>query len=66
MFVSLESSPEIVCEAFKLGAKGYVLKQDLGRDFLIGIDAVIEGETFISSSLERIQFTPMITQVAKV
>jgi len=58
IFVTQELSPEFISEAFSLGGKGYVAKIDLGRDLLIGIDAVFQGKTFISSSLEQNGFKP--------
>jgi len=52
VFLTQESSPEIVTEAFNLGARGYIVKLDVARDLLIGIEAVVRGEKFVSSSLE--------------
>jgi len=51
IFVTQESSPEIVSEAFISGARGYIAKLDAQRDLLTGIDAVGRGEKFVSSSL---------------
>jgi DNA-binding NarL/FixJ family response regulator len=56
LFLTQESSPEIVDEAFKLGACGYIVKLDAGRDLLPGINAVVRGEKFVSSSLTRQKF----------
>lgn len=51
VFLTQESSATIVSEAFALGAKGYIAKLDLKKDLLIGINAVVRGEMFISRSL---------------
>jgi DNA-binding NarL/FixJ family response regulator len=51
VFVSQESSADVVEEAFRLGAKGYVVKTDAGRDLLIAVSAVLRGETFASTGL---------------
>jgi DNA-binding NarL/FixJ family response regulator len=53
LFVTQESSSDIVEEAFNLGARGYIVKQDAGNDMLLGIDSVVRGEKFVSSSLKR-------------
>ena len=57
IMVTNETSGEIVREAFRLGAEGYVLKTGAGRDLLPAIDAVLKGENFISSGLSK-QFPP--------
>ena len=51
LFLSQESSPEVVREALSLGA-GYVHKARAQSDLLPAIDAVLEGKRFVSSSLE--------------
>ena len=57
VFVSQESSVDIVQETFNLGARGYVLKADAGSELLTAIDAVLRGERFISRSLAGQSFT---------
>jgi DNA-binding NarL/FixJ family response regulator len=52
VFVSQESSPEIVREALDLGALGYVHKQRAGTDLLPAIEAALEGKRFVSTSLQ--------------
>ena len=51
IFVSQESSPELVQEALGLGARGYVAKTRLGSDLLVAVEAVLEGRQFVSSGL---------------
>jgi DNA-binding NarL/FixJ family response regulator len=48
LFVSQESSPDIIQEALSLGASGYVIKTKVGHDLLPAVDAVLEGRTFVS------------------
>lgn len=50
--VSQESSPDIVDEAFCIGAYGYVLKSDV---WILGeaVKAVLDGRQFLSSGLAR-------------
>ena len=47
LFVSLESSAEIVEEAFDTGAHGYVVKTDAGAELLEAVDAVLRGKQFV-------------------
>ena len=51
LFMSQESSPDIVRKALSLGADGYVQKLSAGTDLLIAIDAALGGQRFVSSSL---------------
>ena len=48
IFVTQESSGEVAEEAFKSGARGYVVKTRAGSDLLAAVDAVLEGRQFIS------------------
>ena len=52
LFVSQETSRDIVQETLRSGGRGYVNKVRAVRDLLPAIDAVLRGEQFISSDLE--------------
>jgi DNA-binding NarL/FixJ family response regulator len=54
MFVTNESSLEVVEQAFRRGAHGYVYKPRVQRDVLPVLDAIIRGGRFVSAGLERI------------
>jgi DNA-binding NarL/FixJ family response regulator len=54
MFVTNESSLDVVEQAFKRGAHGYVYKPRTRRDLLPVFDAIIRGGRFVSGGLERI------------
>jgi CheY-like chemotaxis protein len=54
MFVSNESSLEVVEHAFSRGAHGYVYKPRALRDVLPVLDTIIRGGRFVSGGLERI------------
>ena len=54
MFVTIESSLDIVDQAFSSGAHGYVYKPRAQRDALPVLDAIIRGGRFVSGGLERI------------
>jgi DNA-binding NarL/FixJ family response regulator len=53
LFVSQESSADIVQAALDTGAEGYVVKADAGRELVAALDAVLRGQTFVSKSLAR-------------
>ena len=55
MFVTNESSVEVMESAFRRGAHGYVYKPRAQRDVLPVFDAVIRGGRFVSGGLERIE-----------
>jgi DNA-binding NarL/FixJ family response regulator len=47
IFVSQESSVDIVQETFNAGASGYVVKADAASELLAAVDAVLRGEQFV-------------------
>ena len=57
LFVSQESSGDVVQEALALGALGYVVKTHAGSELLAAVGAVLEGRQFISSGLSGHPFT---------
>lgn len=46
IFLTQESSPEVIQEAKSLGASGYVLKMEAETDLLTAVDAVLQGQVF--------------------
>jgi DNA-binding NarL/FixJ family response regulator len=52
LFLTQESSAEVVQEAVGLGAQGYLLKIDAGDDLLLAVETVLRGERFVSRDLE--------------
>jgi DNA-binding NarL/FixJ family response regulator len=57
IFVSQESSADVVQEALALGALGYVVKAHAGSELLAAVGAVLEGRQFVSSGLSGHHFT---------
>ena len=51
IFLSQESSADVVEEAFKLGALGYVVKARAGSELQDAVQAASEGRRFISKEL---------------
>jgi len=51
IFVTQETSADIVKEAIGLGAMGYVVKTKVQSELLKAIDSVLDGQQFIGSGL---------------
>ena len=51
LFVSQESSADFVQEAITLGALGYLVKSDAGKELLSAVEAVVQGRQYLSSGL---------------
>jgi DNA-binding NarL/FixJ family response regulator len=51
LFVSQESSPDVVQEAFRLGALGYVVKTHAGSELLAAVESVRQDRRFVSAGL---------------
>ena len=49
LFVSQESSADVVQKAFSLGGCGYVVKMEAAGELLAAVDAVLRGEQFVGS-----------------
>jgi DNA-binding NarL/FixJ family response regulator len=52
IFVTQQSSADVVEEALSSGAMGYVVKAQAGSDLLAAVEAVREGRTFVSNGLQ--------------
>ncbi len=48
LFLSENSCPDVVREAFRVGAAAYVVKSDAARDLLIAVEAVIGNKQFVN------------------
>jgi DNA-binding NarL/FixJ family response regulator len=57
LFVSQESSAEVVQEGLALGALGYLVKLDAGSELLVAVRAVLEDRQFVSSGVSGDYFT---------
>jgi CheY-like chemotaxis protein len=57
LFVSQESSPDVVQHALSLGACGYVVKMDAGGELLAAVEAVLRDEQFVGSRFAGHDFT---------
>ena len=50
IFLTQESSADVVQEALSLGARGYVVKTMAESELLTAVEAVLLGKTFVSST----------------
>ncbi len=57
IFVTQESSADVVEEALNLGGVGYVVKTRIASDLLAAVDAVLGGGQFVSGESPRQEFT---------
>jgi DNA-binding NarL/FixJ family response regulator len=55
VFLSQESSADVVQEALHLGALGYVVKAHAGTELLAAVEAVLQGEQFVSAGLGNLK-----------
>jgi DNA-binding NarL/FixJ family response regulator len=53
LFLSQESSADVVHQAISLGAAGYVVKTSAASELLLAVEAVLRGRRFISASLRN-------------
>jgi DNA-binding NarL/FixJ family response regulator len=53
IFVTQESSAEVVQEALATGALGYVVKTTANGNLLTAVDAVLNGEQFVSKGVSQ-------------
>jgi DNA-binding NarL/FixJ family response regulator len=57
LFLSQESCDDVVREAFRLGAWGYVVKSHAGSELLAAVESILEGKQFLSKELAHHEFT---------
>jgi len=60
LFLSQESSVDMVEEALRLGALGYVVKAHAGTELLAAVEAVSQGRQFVSCGLSGHKFTDAV------
>jgi DNA-binding NarL/FixJ family response regulator len=49
IFLTQESSEDVVQEALRLGALGYVVKTRAGSDLMPAVEAVLQGKQYVSA-----------------
>ena len=58
LYLSMKNDPEIVAEAFRLGASGYMLKTCTSSQLVVAVPTILRGTTYMSPMLprERIEY----------
>lgn len=58
LYLSMKNDPEIVAEAFRLGASGYMLKTCTSSQLVVAVRTILRGRTYMSPTLprERIEY----------
>ncbi len=51
IFLTMHADARLAAEAFRLGAKGFVLKQSSGDELVKAIDEVLQGHKYLSPAL---------------
>ena len=51
IFLTMHAEARLAAEAFRLGAKGFVLKQSSGDELVKAIHAVLDGHTYLCTAL---------------
>jgi DNA-binding NarL/FixJ family response regulator len=54
LILTMHYSPQLVREILAVGARGFVLKSDAGRDLVVAIEAVQSHRTFFTSQVTQI------------
>jgi len=60
IFMSQESSADVVQEALALGALGYVVKAHAGSELMPALEEVLQGRQFVSRGLSYQDSTPVL------
>jgi DNA-binding NarL/FixJ family response regulator len=64
IFLTMHADPRLAAEAFRLGARAFVLKQSSGDELVHAIDAVLQGHKYISPALTDDVLSLMATRDA--
>ncbi|HUI05900.1 MAG TPA: response regulator transcription factor [Verrucomicrobiae bacterium] len=54
LILTVHDSEDLVCEVFRAGARGYLLKSDAGRELATAIGALHEGKRFCTAKITDI------------
>ena len=58
LFLTQNNDTDMVRAAFSNGAKGYVLKLDANKQLLHAVEAVLQGDRFVSVSISQGDASP--------
>lgn len=62
LILTVHESPELVRHLVDVGVRGYVLKQDAGRDLISAVDALRQHKSFFSSRISGIMMDGFLSK----
>ena len=66
LYLTMNPDPEVAAEAFRRGASGYLLKTCGASEMVAAVRAVLQGRTYLSSTLSRDDVTYLRRQAKKL
>ncbi len=51
LVLTMHKDEDLLCQAFIAGADGYLLKEDVAKEFFVALEAILNGQIYISSLL---------------
>jgi DNA-binding NarL/FixJ family response regulator len=66
LFLTQNNDTDVVTAALSNGARGYVLKLDAGKQLLHAVEAVLQGDRFVSVSVGHRDVGPSLTPRGKL
>ena len=54
LVLTIHQSEQLVRDVLEAGARGYLLKSDLARDFIAAVTALLDGKTFFTNSVSDV------------
>jgi len=64
LFLTVNEDPELVTEAFRIGANGYLLKNSASSELFQAIDAVLGGSNYVTPSIAKDMISSFIKNPA--
>lgn len=59
LILSMHESEKLVEEALEMGAHGFLLKSDAGRQLIAAVETILKGRRFVSSKLAKAMVSPL-------
>ncbi len=51
LVLTMHKDEDLLCQAFVAGADGYLLKEDVTKEFFVALEAILNGQMYVSSLL---------------
>ncbi len=53
LVLTMHKDEDLLCQAFVAGADGYLLKEDVAKEFFVALEAILNGQIYVSSLLGK-------------